>query len=128
MTLLAHAITAAPPAALSPEGLSHFRTITAGINSDIIAVTDKFLPQLQTYFARVELPENNVNLCERIGKAAGYFSPKLHEILSGVRNIALITDDKSVLKTAQDSLQALQRDLVARYACFGACANKRRAA
>ena len=108
--------------ALSPEGLSHFATLNSRINSDIIAVTDKFLPQLQTYFAQVELPEDNANLRERIGKAAGYFTPKLHEILSELRNVHLLTDDKSVLKTAQDSLQALQKDLVTRYACFGACA------
>ena len=98
--------------ALSPEGLSHFRTLNDRIVTDIIAVTDKFLPQLQTYFAQVELPEDNVNLRERVGRASGYFSPKLNEILSEVRNIHLVTDDKSVIKTAQDSLQVLQRDLV----------------
>jgi len=108
--------------ALSPEGLSYFKTLNDRIATDIIAVTDKFMPQLQTYFAQGELPENNASLRERIGKAAGYFSPKLQEILSEVRNIHLVTDDKSVLKTAQDTLQALQGDLVARYACFAACA------
>lgn len=108
--------------ALSPEGLLHFKTLHTRIVSDIITVTDKFLPQLQTYFAQVELPEDNVNLRERIGKASGYFSPKLNEILSEVRNIHLVTDDKSVRKIAQDGLQALQGDLVTRYACFTACA------
>jgi hypothetical protein len=79
------------------------------------------MPQLKTYFAQPELPEHNPALRSRIQKAADYFSRKLHqELLPEVRKIHLITDDKAVLKTAQEYLQALQKDIFAKHASFAA--------
>ena len=107
--------------ALSAEGLSHFKTLCTKFDAEVVVVTGRFLPQLQTYLAQPELPEENGNLRSRIQKAAGYFSQKLHdELLPEVRKLHLITDDKTVLKTVQEQLHSIQKEIFAKHACFAA--------
>jgi hypothetical protein len=108
--------------ALSPEGLSRFKALAAAAAADVFAVSDKFLPQLQTYFSQADLPEQNENLRQRLEKAAAYFLPKLQtELLPGLTSLDLVTDDKAVLKTAEDLLHNLQREIFTKRACFEAC-------
>jgi hypothetical protein len=107
--------------ALSPEGRTHFDTVASAFHADVVCITNKFLPQLKSYLGEAELPEENANLRPRIQKAADYFSRKLHdEILPEIRKIHLITDDKAVIKTAQEQLHELQREVFAKHACFAA--------
>ncbi len=107
--------------ALSPEGCSHFQDLCFRFDAEVEAVTRRFQPQLQSYLAQPELPEDNESLRPRIQKAAGYFSKKLYqELLPEVRKVHLITDDKAVFKTAQEHLQDVQMQVFAKHACFAA--------
>jgi len=107
--------------ALSPEGAAHFNKLSAAFDTEVDAVNSRFLPQLQTYLTQPELPEDNTDLRARLPGAAQYYSGKLHqELLPEVRKIHLITDDKAVLKTAQENLEALQKDIFTKHACFSA--------
>jgi hypothetical protein len=107
--------------ALSPEGLLHFRGLCEKFDAEIVAVTEKFLPQLNEYLAQSELPEENPGLCQRIQKAAVYFSSKLHDgTLPQVRSIQLVTDDKAVRKVVDEYLDKLQQEIFAKHACFAA--------
>ena len=108
--------------ALTAEGLSHFTALVAKTRAEVVSVAQKFVPQLHTYFSQPELPEENESLRERLRKAGAYFSAKLHsELLAEVPRIALVTDDKAVLKRASQHLQNLEKEVRMKHACFVAC-------
>jgi len=116
------AIDASAIGAVSAEGLSQFDTLFAKTGAEVLAIAQKFVPQLHTYFSQPELPEENESLRERLRKAGGYFSSKLNsEFLAKVRHIDLVTDDKAVLKRARQYLQNLEKEVLMKHACFMAC-------
>jgi hypothetical protein len=108
--------------ALSAEGLSQFNTLVAKAGEEVFLVSQKFAPQLQTYFSQPELPEESQSLRERLRKAGSYFSAKLSsELLAGLRRVHFITDDKAVLKRARQLLDNLEKEAHIKLACFDAC-------
>ena len=110
------------PGALSSEGQSQFNALVAKTTDEVSSIAHKFAPQLQIYFSQPEMPEDNESLRERLRKASAYFLSKLSsEVLAEVRRINLITDDKAVLKRAQQHLQTLEKEVLIKHACFMAC-------
>jgi hypothetical protein len=108
--------------ALSAEGLSQFNMLVAKTDTEVLSIAQKFAPKLDAYFSQPELPEENESLRERLRKAGDYFSAKLNsEFLAKVKHIALITDDKSVLKRAGQHLQNLEKDVFIKHVCLVAC-------
>jgi hypothetical protein len=107
---------------LSADGMNQFKALTAKAEAEVFSMADKFLPQLQAYFSKPELPEENESLRQRLQKAGVYFSQKLKdEILPEVKNIHLVTDNKVVMKTAHEHLDNLQKEIFSKNACFTVC-------
>lgn len=85
----------------------------------VFAIAERFKPQIRQYFAQSALPENNPDLLERLQKAGVYFEEKLgKEMLPAARNIQVLTDNQSVLKAVLEALEALQKEIFIKNACF----------
>lgn len=110
------------PAALSPDGLAQFKDRLAKTHEQVFSIADRFSPQLEAYLSQPEMPEDNASLQERLRKASLYFVPKLDsEVLSGIRGLHLLTDDKALRKAFRQHLEDLAREVRAKHASFAAC-------
>ena len=108
--------------AASAEVLAQFNTLFSRMNAEVFFVAQKFVPQLDNYFSQPELPEENESLQERLRKAGGYFIVKLNsEFMAELSRIDLITDDKAVIKRAQQHLENLGKAALIKHACFFSC-------
>lgn len=104
---------------LLPEAWQQLKAIEAQTLEQVFAVADKFIPQIQQYFAQDILPEDNPDLQHRLQKATTYFGEKLGKfLLPATRNIQIITDNKNVKKAVQEALEALQKEMFIKNACF----------
>jgi hypothetical protein len=104
---------------LHPEAGQLLRAMEAQAIEQVFALAERFKPQIWQYFAEPTLPEDNQELQARIQKAGSYFGEKLgKELLPAARGIHLLTDNKSVLKTAQETLEGLQKEIFIKNACF----------
>ncbi len=105
--------------ALLPGAYGPIAALGTQAGAQIFSIADKFRLQLQGYFQQGGLPEANEELQARIGKASVWFAEKLGaELLPAAKNIQIITDNKSVLKTATDALSNLQKEMFVKNACF----------
>lgn len=87
--------------------------------TEVIDVAARFSPQIQAYVTQGGLPENNAALQERLQKARTYFETQLHEtLLPAVGEIRVVTDNKSVKKAVYEALEALQKEIFIKNACF----------
>ncbi len=87
----------------------------------VFDLAERFKPQIQQYFAQADLPETNQELQGRIQKAGGYFVEKLEkELIPAAKAILVETDNKSVRKVGLETLEALQKALFCKNACFAA--------
>jgi hypothetical protein len=91
------------------------------IRTDLIEVSEKFRPQLNGLLNRETDAELNINLQERVIKAAGFFSEKLEaalkEILPGFR---VETDNKTVRKSVSEAMERTRKEGITKLACLNA--------
>ncbi len=108
--------------ALTPAGFNQFKSLADKAQTSVLSIADTFIPQLYGYFQQAEMPEENEALQLRIQKAGVYFSNKLiQELMPEANGIQLISDNKSVIKTALENLENLQKEIFTKNACFKAC-------
>ncbi len=104
---------------LHPEAWQQLKVIEAQTLGEVFSMAEKFNPQIRHYFAQDILPEDNPELQVRLQKAGAYFEEKIGKaLLPASRNIQIITDNKVVLKSVQDALLALQKEMFIKNACF----------
>ena len=104
---------------LQPDAAQPLKNLETMANEQVISMADRFRPQIRQYFAQAELPEEHAELQIRLQKAGAFFSEKLgKEMLPLARSIHILTDNKSVLKAAQEALEVLQKEIFVKNACF----------
>lgn len=104
---------------LDPEARQQLKAIETQTVEQVFAMADRFIPQVRHYFAQDILPEENTELQTRLQKAGTYFEEKLGKfLLPSARNIVVTTDNKSVKKVVQEALEALQKEMFIKNACF----------
>jgi len=112
------------PNTLSVEDLSQFNTWAAQMDTEVLSIAKKFVPQLDTYFSQRDLPEQNGGLLERLRKAGDYFLSKLNpDLLSQLQRLNLVTDDKALRKRVRQHQQELAKEVAMKRACFQICQN-----
>jgi len=100
---------------------SNFKQLLQQAENDVFVPAEKFGPPLQSYFQEPGLPESNETLQTRLQKAGTYFAEKLgSELLPGLKNLQIITDNKVVRKTALEALERLQKEVFVKNACLHA--------
>jgi tRNA uridine 5-carbamoylmethylation protein Kti12 len=115
-TFLAHENT------LSTDSVAQLLALEQQAQSEVISIAQKFRPQMEMYFLQGDLPEHNAELQERIQKACVYFEDKVGAVLLPLlKDIPLITDNKTVEKAASEALDSLHKDLFVKTACFSKC-------
>jgi hypothetical protein len=104
---------------LHPEAGQFIRAMETQAIEQVFALAERFKPQIAQYFSEPTLPEDNQELQARLQKAGAYFGEKLgKELLPAARGIHFLTDNKSVLKVAQETLEGLQKEIFVKNACF----------
>jgi tRNA uridine 5-carbamoylmethylation protein Kti12 len=105
--------------AIQPQALQILKTLDQQAKTQVIDVAQKFIPQFQYYFAQAALPDQNEELLTRLKKAGEYFCSKLGQELQGaVKDIPIISDNKSAIKMANEALENLQKEIFVKNACF----------
>lgn len=95
------------------------RTIEAQAAEQIFDIAERFKPHIRHYFAQGALPEENPELQARLQKASAYYTEKLGTVLQpAARGIQVLTDNKSVQKAALEALEALEKEIFSKNACF----------
>ena len=87
----------------------------------ITSIAEKFIPQLDQYFSQVEMPEENEDLKVRLRKASPYFTSKINEVLNGVKELQILSDNKAVKKNVNGRIDNLKKELAIKAACFTSC-------
>ncbi|MCB9273837.1 MAG: helix-turn-helix domain-containing protein [Lewinellaceae bacterium] len=109
---------------LLPGTGEQFKTLTGLVEEQLLPVAEKFRRQLQAFFTQGGLPETNETLQERTRKAGAWFAEKMESVLMpAAGNIAIVSDNRQVRKAAGEALEALQREIFAKQACFTATRN-----
>ncbi len=109
---------------LHQEAGQQLKTLETQAIEQVFAIADRFKPQIWQYFAEADLPEENANLLARLQKAGVYFEEKLgKDLLPAMRSIQFLTDNKSVRKVAQETLEGLQKEVFIKNACFSSVQN-----
>lgn len=103
-------------------GYQAFKQWGLDVEAQLLSVADKFAGQLQRYFmdASGEMPAQNEALQERIKKGSVWFSTRLQELIPAFQQIAIVTDNKTVRKAAQEGMERIEKELVVKLACFKA--------
>ncbi|MDO8366703.1 MAG: helix-turn-helix domain-containing protein [Saprospiraceae bacterium] len=105
--------------ALHLEAGNQIKNLETQAFEQVFAIADRFKPQIWQYFTEACLPEENQELQNRLQKAGVYFEEKLgKELLPVARSIQILTDNKSVQKVVQEALEALQKEIFIKNACF----------
>ena len=104
---------------LQPGAMLQLQPLESSAKEQLFEMAERFQPQIRHYFAQAVLPEENGELQARLQKAGAYFSEKIGlELLPAARNIQVLTDNKAVQKSVQDALDALQKEIFIKNACF----------
>lgn len=95
------------------------RTIEAQAAEQIFDIAERFKPHIRHYFAQGVLPEENPELQARLQKASAYYTEKIGTFMQpAARSIQVLTDNKSVQKAALEALEALEKEVFSKNACF----------
>lgn len=88
-------------------------------NSEVFTIASKFLIRLEQYFRAAEMPAEHDELKERLKKASVYFVEKLKNgLLKSLKKIPAITDNAATKKRTTEALEALEKALFIKNACF----------
>ncbi|MBK9336630.1 MAG: AAA family ATPase [Lewinellaceae bacterium] len=106
---------------LHPEAYRKLRALRDHAEEHLFELVAKFRPQLLWYFQQGGQPEQHAELQARIAKAGAWFAEKLGgTLLPEARSIQILTDNKSVRKSALEALANLQKEIFIKNACFAA--------
>lgn len=88
----------------------------------VFAMAQRFLPQLNNYFAQPEMPEKNPDLLERLQKAGTYFFTQLKTgFIPKLKRLDLLSDNKVIKKKLDERYEDLLKALTIKQACFELC-------
>lgn len=106
---------------LNKDAAEHLKTLESQAATQVFDLAERFKPQIRQYFAEGELPETNEALQARLQKASAWFTEKLgKDLFPPIREIAILTDNKIVRKAVLEALEALQKEIFSKNACFTA--------
>jgi hypothetical protein len=89
------------------------------IKADLIEVSEKFRPQMNSLLRGEIDAESNTLLQERVKKASEFFSIKLEAALKGLlAGFSVETDNKTVRKSVSDALERLRKEGITKLACL----------
>ncbi len=109
--------------ALSIEAYNQVCGFARKSHEALTSVADKFRPQLRVYLEQEGLPEQNLELRQRVVKAVGYFTEKLGGLIDEAHKLPKLTDNQAVLKTVIAKCEHLLRLLFIKRASFSACSD-----
>jgi hypothetical protein len=99
-----------------------FQQILDRVKGVIFDTAEKFQLQLRDLMNNETEPELNLELQERIKKAARYFSEKIDAlVLKKISNIPIDTDNRQVKKRLSEAINNLQLEVIIKLACLNAC-------
>ncbi len=109
---------------LTAAAAAQVHALTQRAETELVVVAHKFGPQLAGYCQQETEPESNGELQSRISKAGTYFTDKIGQgLLPETKELPTATDNQAVRQTVVSKLEALQRELFSKNACFAACAS-----
>lgn len=107
---------------LQVTGVPESGSLEKQCREEIFQVGENFKRQLQGLFLAKSLPEEDIAIRERIGKASGYFDDRLNTLLLPfIANIQVDTDNKEIRKKIRDALKALTQEAAVKLAAVRAC-------
>jgi hypothetical protein len=109
---------------INPSAIVSLNMAWIAMETTLFNVAEKFEPQLEQYFAQGTMPDENTLLQERLQKASVYFIEKLKKIHQDIQNITIITDNKAVKHSIEESKEQIERFLYTKEICFAAIASK----
>ncbi len=109
---------------LTAEAASQVHAMSQRAETELLVIAQRFAPQLANYCNQEMEPEGNGELQSRISKAGSYFTDKIDKgLLPATKELPTATDNQAVRQVVVSKLEALQRDLFVKNACFLACAS-----
>jgi nucleoside-triphosphatase THEP1 len=94
------------------------------MQSEMIAVADKFYLQLKQLMELNTNAEENLQLQERVKNGCAYFLGKLNEnIEDALANSSFQTDNKAIRKTISEGVDRIEKTIVIKRACLEAMKN-----
>lgn len=104
--------------ALQGNLVRDFKELQDSTREKLIHVAQKFLPQLENYFAQPALPEAHEQLKVRLQKAGEYFDQFLKtELAPAAEKLELITDNQAAQKKVEEQLTELNKEISVIKAC-----------
>ena len=102
----------------------YFEETSNLIVSEIINVNEKFRYQLSSYFTKNAIPNENIDLQERIKKAIVYFNEKVNSLLvEPFKKMQFDSDNKELKSEIKKTLERFELSLVVKTTAFENCAN-----
>lgn len=89
--------------------------------NDIYAVADKFKRQMLSHLQENGLPEENLNLQERIKKGCSYFKQQLENLEAELNKVDFDADNKAVKKSITDVLEQLHKEIFIKQSALKLC-------
>ena len=93
------------------------------VEKHIYDVADKFKRQLNTQLVVQSLPEENVELQERVKKACHYFINELNKVVTELEKVNFDADNKSVKKAITEAQENLNKQLFIKDNALKLCVN-----
>jgi hypothetical protein len=107
---------------LLPDLAEVFMAMHHTLTNELIAVSDKFKPQIGQFLSANPMIEGHEALQERIKKACAYFAEKTEQQICRIlQNIDIETDNKAIRKDLKESVENLYQEAFIKTACFKAC-------
>ncbi|MEJ6982064.1 HRDC domain-containing protein [Pedobacter sp. P351] len=99
-------------ATVSPQLTEELKSIKQADEKEIYEVADTFKKHLNNLFCSDSLPEDNVELQERVKKGCTYFLEKTENILYlGLKKLNTDSDNKAVRSSLKEALENLQKEV-----------------
>lgn len=109
---------------IAPVLLDDLNEIKNTAEKEIYEVAGTFKKQLDQLLALNHLPEENIDLQDRIAKAASYFCDKIERrFLEGLRKTSIETDNKAVKKSITEVLDRLKKEVFIKFSVLNLCKN-----
>jgi hypothetical protein len=104
------------------SGVSDMVRLREMAEKQIFSVGEKFKQQLRTIFENQGLPESDVYILERIGKASEWFQDKFSLIFDDlVQKFRMETDNKELGKKIGNALNNLKQEILVKLAGIKSC-------
>ncbi len=104
------------------SGVSDLVRLRELADKQIFVVSEKFKQQLRTIFLQQSLPESDVYILERIGKASQWFQDNFSLIFDDlVQNFQMETDNKELRKKTDNALNNLKQEILLKLAGIKSC-------